>query len=126
MTDLKSYIEINHYFMTTAEMAEETGEDVVKINNLMSKNGWKAISQSDRIQEYIQSHPEAIVEDVAEKFGKHPNQIREYAAKVGIRLKTRFQVSQEEKREAEKPKGPKMSFTSGLFPRDHGYELNYK
>lgn len=46
---------------------------------------------SDQIRAYIKAHPDQIIEDVAELFDRHINQIRGYAKDVGVKLKTRRQ-----------------------------------
>lgn len=70
MRDLKQYIAINRWFMTTKEMAEELGVPMYIVNNTLSKNKWKAVNDSERIREYLSANPGADYKEVAAMFGK--------------------------------------------------------
>lgn len=70
MRDLKQYIAINRWFMTTKEMAEELGVPMYIVNNTLSKNKWKAVNDSERIREYLSANPGADYKEVATMFGK--------------------------------------------------------
>lgn len=70
MRDLKQYIAINRWFMTSKEMAEELGIPITHVQNMMAKNKWKAVNDSDRIREYLIANPDADFKEVATMFGK--------------------------------------------------------
>lgn len=89
MTDLQQYVDINRHFMTSAEMAGEAGVDRQQVTRLLAKNGWTAISPSDRIRDYLKAHPTSILEDVAERFNRVPSQVFALAKELGITLPTR-------------------------------------
>lgn len=92
MTNLTDYIEINHHLMTVKEMSEETGRAPDTIRGIMRQNGWEVYSPVDRTREYIQAHPGAILEDIAEHLDIQVNYTRTIAKEMGIELTTRFQV----------------------------------
>lgn len=92
MTDLLTYLSINHHFMTTAEMAEELGIPEATLRYHIKKSGLEPISPADRIREYIQANPGAILEDVAKMFDCTVENVRTHQADVGIKLRTRHQV----------------------------------
>lgn len=89
MTDLKQYIAINRWYMTTKEMAQELGVPVIKVSGILSYNKWTAISEADRVREYIRDNPGTPVEDIAKKFNRTIYQVNALAAEVGIKLKRR-------------------------------------
>jgi hypothetical protein len=45
------------------------------------------------IKAYIKDHPDAVLEDIAEMFGRSAGLIYKYAKDIGITLKTRKQVA---------------------------------
>lgn len=106
MTDLKQYVDINRHFMTTAEMAQEAGVDRQSISNILSRNKWTAISEPERLREYIQANKDRSIEHIAEKFGRTIQQVKTAANELGITLKTQAELDK-----------PKLSFTSLLFAR---------
>lgn len=66
---LKSYIEINHHFMTIQEMADEAKEDYHVIVYICRKNNFKPITVGERIREVIKSRTDLTIEQQAEKLG---------------------------------------------------------
>lgn len=96
MTNLTTYIEINHHFMTVKEMEQETGATNDNIRKILKKWGWKAISEVDKIREYITAHPEGIIEDICERFECGSANVYKLAKDLGIEtLVTRKQAAAE-------------------------------
>jgi hypothetical protein len=46
----------------------------------------------DQLKAYIKAHPDAIVEDVAELFGRSVSLVMQYQKAVGVKLKTRRHI----------------------------------
>lgn len=70
MRDIKQFIAINRWLMTSREMSEDLGVPMHIVNNTLSKNKWKAVNDSDRIREYLSANPGVDYKEVAAKFDK--------------------------------------------------------
>jgi hypothetical protein len=47
---------------------------------------------SEQIKAYLKAHPDAIVDDVAEMFGRSVSLVMQYQKAVGVKLKTRRHI----------------------------------
>lgn len=102
MTNLKSYIEINRWYMTTKEMAEELGVPVIKVSGILSYNKWTAISEADRLRELIAGRPDWTIEEFIESTGRSVQDIYSYAKELGIKIRTRLKAEDAENQQASK------------------------
>lgn len=89
MTNLTTYIEINHHLMTVKEMSEESGAKDDRIRKICKRNSWTPISEADRIRDLITASQGGIIEDISEKAGCTPANVYKLAKEMGIELVTR-------------------------------------
>lgn len=66
---LVNFIEINHYFMTQSEMAEETGCNPPLIKRICESNGWHPITIAERMKDFIKANKHLSLDEQAEKAG---------------------------------------------------------
>lgn len=64
---LINFIEINHHFMTVSEMAEETGCNSPLVKRICDDHGWKPMTISERMKEFILANQHLSLDDQAEK-----------------------------------------------------------
>lgn len=114
MTNLTTYIEINHHLMTVKEMSEETGRVEDNIRHIMRKNGWEPLGTLDRVKDYIKAHSGAILEEIAEHLNIQVNYTRTIAKEMGIELTTRFQAEGKNEK-PEKKRDTKYSLMHRAF-----------
>lgn len=66
---LTSFIEINHYFMTISEIAEETGANFPAIKRICDERGWHPITIAERMDAFIKENKHLSIEEQADKLG---------------------------------------------------------
>lgn len=86
---LTNFIEINHYFMTVTEMAEETGANFPLVKRICDSNGWKPITIAERMATFIESNKNLSLEDQADKLEISVTGLKHHYEKLGIPLPER-------------------------------------
>jgi hypothetical protein len=68
MQKLKEYIEINQWYMTEGEMAEERGLRPSQIDYVCNKFGFTPIKIADRIRDFILANTDMTLEEQAQQL----------------------------------------------------------